>query len=286
MSETLYAGLTGLSLDNEVYDLGHGVILRREYAHLFSPWMMAFEPATKGGPHPAPWRAVEGGSAFDINVEVEVSNLYSEMWTTLDAKLETMIMLLRLTCAPAIAVPVKLRVPIKSAATQSDAFIERFETETLALVPPSKGVTMHPEDLEWFKQNWLTLAKLLKENPVLQAALEVCDDCRIQRHTSYSMLAIWGALEHLFSPARSELRHRVASNIATFLEPRGEKRVDSYRRVLKLYDQRSVAAHTATNKPPEYFLESWVLLRNVLMKILVEGKIPTQLDFEQALFGS
>jgi hypothetical protein len=217
-------------------------------------------------------------------MELELSNLNSDIWLSVDEKLESFVLLLRLTSAPTMAVPVKLDMPIQEAGKQANPFIQLFENEALVFQSPTDGTPIHKDNLDWFKENWSEIAKLVRANPLLLASLEICDDCRIRRHTSHSMLAIWGALEHLFSPSKTELRHRVASNIAAFLEPRGEKRLNKYKEVLKLYDQRSIAAHTTTSIQPQHFMESWVLLRNVLLKIVLEMKVPTQSDFENSLF--
>ena len=285
MAGKLYAGLTGITMETEEFDFGNGAVLRKTYAHLFSPWMMAFSPAPEGGHHPTPWRSVRGGSALEIGMELELSNLNFDIWPSVDEKLELFVLLLRLICVPTIVVPVKLDMPIQEAGKQANPFIQLFETEALVVVQsPTDEMPIHKENLDWFKENWLEIAKLIRANPLLLASIEIYDDCRLRRHTSHSMLAIWGALEHLFSPSKTELRHRVSSNIAAFLEPRGEKRLEKYKEVLKLYDQRSTAAHTTTSIQPQHFMESWMLLRNVLLKIVLEMKVPAQADFENALF--
>lgn len=100
------------------------------------------------------------------------------------------------------------------------------------------------------------------------------------------MLEIWGELERIFSPTHAELRFRVSVNIATFLEPPGPGRHALFKRVMKLYDARSKAAHGAGDKATEAFRDSWVLLRRVLVKILDDNRVPTRDDQERALFGA
>lgn len=49
-----------------------------------------------------------------------------------------------------------------------------------------------------------------------------------------SLLAVWGALEHLFSPAKQELRFRVTTNIAAYLESPGPTRMAPHQRLMSL----------------------------------------------------
>ena len=64
----LYAGVSGLELAEESFDLGDGVVLSRTYAHLMAPFVMAFKrPAEHDQPHPGPWKSLGGGFAFDID---------------------------------------------------------------------------------------------------------------------------------------------------------------------------------------------------------------------------
>ena len=50
----LYAGLYGLILVPDTFDLGHGTVISRTYAHFMAPFMMAFAPAAPGKHHPGP----------------------------------------------------------------------------------------------------------------------------------------------------------------------------------------------------------------------------------------
>src|SRR4051812_15345076 len=53
--------------------LGNGVVLRSTYAHIMAPFIAAFgRPPRPGAAHPAPWKAVSGGIAHDVLVELFV----------------------------------------------------------------------------------------------------------------------------------------------------------------------------------------------------------------------
>jgi hypothetical protein len=48
--QTLYAGLSHVSYSGVPFELGHGIILRSTYAHLFAANMMAFARASEENP--------------------------------------------------------------------------------------------------------------------------------------------------------------------------------------------------------------------------------------------
>ena len=70
--EHIFAGLAGLELDCEEYSLGGDGTLRKTYAHLMAPFLMAFAPAPPGKHHLAPWKAASGGLGYDVLAELRV----------------------------------------------------------------------------------------------------------------------------------------------------------------------------------------------------------------------
>ena len=285
MTKFKYFGLSGISIPFEQFDLSNGVVLRKTYAELFSAWLVGFSPASIGKPTPTPWRAATGGNSIQITVEMEYSIQAHETNSAISERLELLLALIRLFYAPTLRATIKLNMPIAEAKRFENPIIETYETEDVIFGTPNDSKHLQLEDLTWFRDNWVETVRLVLDSSTLRTALEVCDECRIHRRSSYSMLAVWGALEQLFAPNKTELRHRVAANIATYLEERGQKRLDKYKEVLKLYDHRSSAAHSTTDTAPGHFVESWMLLRNSLLKIIVEKKVPRQSDFEVALFS-
>ena len=41
-TKTVYVGLSGFDFEGDAIDLGHGVVLRKTYAHLMAPFIVAF----------------------------------------------------------------------------------------------------------------------------------------------------------------------------------------------------------------------------------------------------
>lgn len=286
--QCLYAGFSGAELSVESFELGEEVVLKRTYAHLMSSYMMAFSRPGPKGYHPAPWRAAKGGFGFDIEIEIRVPNS-SILGTNIDSR-ETVwwiAALLRIAQVPFLTVPVFSDCSFENAReTEGEPVIEPFETEH-RILGPSKETRreIRADVLEWVKAKWKESGKLLNSNPSFYSAMKAFDNATVRGKTSSSLLSLWGALEQIFSPSPGELRFRVSSMLASYLEPPGESRLELYKRILKLYNERSVAAHTAKEIEVGPLIETYVLMRNALVRMIDESEIPSQQHLEGRLFG-
>jgi hypothetical protein len=283
----LYAGLSHVTYSGEPFELGHGVVIRSTYAHLFAANMMAFARASEGKPHPPPWRAARGGFSYDIEIELAVptarklpGGLSAEDAVWLIAAL------LRLGKYPYLMVPVISDLPFDAAATsKQEPLLRPFEIEPRILHAGDDDISrLKTEDLTWVKSVWLRTAELLRTCPPLNMALRAADACTVRGRPASALLTAWGALEELFAPSRAELRFRVSAHIAAYLEPIGSKRLDLFKTVADLYDSRSKAAHSAQEAEIGALVQSFVILRNALIRMIDSGKVPTQAAFEKLLF--
>lgn len=283
----LYAGLSHVNYSGEPFDLGHGVVLKSTYAHLFAANMMAFGRATKGKPHPAPWRAARGGFGYDVEIELAVptsqklpGGLNGEDAVWLIAAL------LRLAQYAYLMVPVISDVSFSDAATsKQEPLLRPFEIEPRILHAGDKELShLKIEDLSWVKSVWPRTADLMRTCAPLNMALRAADACTVRGSPASALLTAWGALEELFAPARAELRFRVSAHIAAYLEPVGPKRLQLFKTVADLYNARSKAAHTAQDAEVTALVQSFVILRNALIRMIDQGAVPTQVDLERRLF--
>lgn len=284
---TLYAGLSHVTYNGEPFDLGCGIILRSTYAHLFAANMMAFARAREGKPHPAPWRAARGGFSYDIEVELAVptgmdfpGGISSEDTVWLIAAL------LRMVRHAYLMVPVISDVSFDSAPTsKQEPLLRPFEVEPHILRASDDDVSaLKEEDLLWVKSVWPRTAELMQTCPPLNRVLRAADICTVRGRPASALLAAWGALEELFAPSEAELRFRVSAHIAAYLEPVGAKRLELFKMVSDLYKARSKAAHTAQDVDVTSLLQSFLILRNALVRIVDEGVVPTRADLEERLF--
>jgi len=283
----LFGGIANLEYENDIFDLGNGVYIRKTYAHFFSPYMIAFNPPGKYKHHDGPWRNANGGPSFEILLEVEVPELeiFGGYFNQNDL-LWIITSLVKLSAHPYISVPVisdkpftELRIPEAEGNLRPNEVKRRIFS-----VPGDSKPMILEETLVWLKNVWVSAVHLLRKEPRLFSAMKAIDIAGFQGSNAASMVTIWGAIEQLFSTNGGELKFRVASNLAAFLHENGADRLAIFGKLKKLYDQRSTAAHTAKPIEINAVVESYVYLRNALVQIIENDKLPSQADFEELLF--
>lgn len=229
----------------------------------------------------------KGGFSFDITIELRIGEGRNPAGFSVVETATWIVALLRLGFAPYLTAPVTIDMPFSEAArSEVEPTITPLEVQDRNFFRSDERSEEIPRgELDWLKDTWHSSAELAQANPQLLTGVLAWDSCRARTRVSQSLLTIWGALEQLFAPSYGELRHRVAANIAAYLEPRGPERLATYKQVLKLYDARSTAAHSTKDVDRNMMLESWVLLRNALMKMISEHHVPSQSDFERLLYA-
>jgi hypothetical protein len=126
----------------------------------------------------------------------------------------------------------------------------------------------------------------LLELPEFRLAVESLTTHHFASSERMMAATLWAGIEALFE-IQSELRFRLAIQIASILEPRGSTRRDLYRRVKKLYDVRSKAVHGSAlskDKMDEHIVEVRALLSRLLCKFTELGKVPNEEELEDFMF--
>ncbi|WP_254574319.1 HEPN domain-containing protein [Stenotrophomonas acidaminiphila] len=286
-SESIYAGIAYFPELLEPIDLGAGLSIRPTYAHLMAPFLMAFSPAPANSPHPAPWAAVKGGLNLDINAELYVPENFSP--ADFFDRLNTVwwiTSLLRLALSPRIHVPVISGCPFKEVPNDwkaadllpIEAFTHRYHG---SLYEPANT----QESIAWVVRIWQP-AQTLMRNTRFNDTYQALDTIWSTPSPSLALLTLWGALENLFSPAKQELRFRVSTNIACYLEPPGSARLELQRKLLKLYDARSSAAHGVSKALEGALKETQEVSRRVIYKMIESKHVPTKDELDAVLFGA
>jgi hypothetical protein len=158
-----------------------------------------------------------------------------------------------------------------------------IEPKHFRLVAPEDSI-LTAERLQWVKDNWIQAIELIDNHAELQLALDSLDSVPFIRNTSLALVSLWGALEALFSPAKTELRFRISALLASYLEEPGEDRQKLHKQVMRLYDERSAAVHGQPKNNKDVLLQTFVLLRNVLVKIISNNHVPSKSELEEYLF--
>lgn len=284
--DSLHAGIAGVGMAVDEFELGEGLVLRKTYAHFMAPFLMAFAPRGEDGTHPRPWSAVSGGLGFDIQIELYVpASFHRPQFFDRLNTVWWIASLMRLRGAFAANVPVIADRPYAEIASAwNQAKILPVEVLPRRLLREPDLTLLSQNELEWLKRIWLTGGQLMNKSK-FNDAFQAVDSAGAMPTPAVALLAVWGALEHLFSPAKQELRFRVSANIASYLEEPGQGRLDLHRKLMKLYDARSGVAHGPNLKSPDAWPETYAIANRVLMKMLAVGRVPSQQDLERQLFG-
>lgn len=287
----VYVGLTGIEPDFDTLSLGHGVVLRKTYAHLMAHFVVAFKPADKGKHHPGPWLPATGGVTLDVGAELLVSQTFNKApITTIDVA-TTIVALLRLNVNPSITFAAVANISFSEAATQKDGVSVRLHAHETSqrhfpLESPN-GPRVTEQRLKWVADHWHKTLELRKLNPEFSLCIDALDSAQFVQNPSLVLVSLWGALESLFSPDKApELSFRVSSFIASYLEEAGSARLKLQKEVKKLYNHRSKAAHGSGASDTQAVVDTFNLLRRVITLMITTNHVPNKDDLECCLFGN
>lgn len=289
----LYAGLSGLELEDQEINFGHGITLRPIFAHIFTTDILAFErPATPNSYHPGPWQANSHKKGIDIRSELFIPKEYRHHKMCSINVAKTIIVMLRLWTDPAIALQLITDCPITELKDRKYVGPDAKHVATLVA-----GRERHIQiglqtrekliqSIEWIVEHWEDALNLRASSPEFDFALETFDNAQLIPNSAMMLVSLWGALEAIFAQSNAELRFRVSANIAAFLVPRGKQRLEKQQEVLKLYDKRSSAAHGNPKHGPEELIKTFELLRHALIRMTEQKAVPTKASLEELLFAS
>ncbi|MGA9453369.1 MAG: hypothetical protein WBW41_18740 [Verrucomicrobiia bacterium] len=287
MMNPIFGGISGAKLPVAEYDLGEGAVLKATYAHVMSPFLMAFSPAEPGKPHPPPWNAVSGGLSHDVHIELKIDSSGNPEWLIGTQALWWVVALLRLKASWTLSAPVFADRSFQDIPNTSGARLFPFELVARRKVQAEDALSdLALEDLAWVAQNWKRAALLFHRDRNFAQAFQAFDNSTIISSPALGLLTLWSALEHLFAPSKQELRFRVSALIACYLTEPGEDRMQVQKKLAKLYDERSQAAHTADEVEAEAASETFAIMRQVLLKIISEDRVPSRDFLEKLLFGA
>lgn len=282
----IFAGISGIEFDFEKFELGQGIYIKKTYAHVFAPFMAAFKRAEKGKPHPAPWKSIKGGVAYDIGYELFIPiDFDTKNWFDRLNTVWWIIALMRLKCSSTISVPIISDISYSKISEQdAEPFFFTVETDSHRLFPEDKLIfSISQNELQWVKKYWQSAGLLMNKNESFNTAFAAIDRSIFDKRISIALMTLWGALERIFSPGHQELRFRIAMNIAAFIENPGDERLKLYKKVQKLYDARSKAAHGSPTEDIQEYKDTYELLKKCLIRMIEENKIPNQNDLENII---
>ena len=285
----LYAGVSGLELAEDSFDLGDGVVLNRTYAHLTAPFVMAFQkPAEYDEPHPGPWKSLGGGFTFDINAEIKIPATVDPSYGTQTDVVRMIGVLGSLDMHPALRLPAFANHSFSTMADrpERESWLRPNEFQPRYFPLDGGSEEIGPAEAAWVAERWPVALRLTKESAEFALAVEAIDGGQFVQKSALALVSLWAALEALFSPSTSELKFRVSALIAAYLEPPSPSRHALQRAVAKLYDKRSAAAHGKPKHKTDDLLETFNLPARILRKILDDRTVPSKEHLERTLFGA
>lgn len=295
----LYAGLAAIEVPESPVDFGDGVTLARTFARFTTSFnfintgdtSVPAWKATKPGelpplPPPAMWHLRE--RQLDVTSQLFLPAAVAGSPAELHGIARLLTSALRLYADPAVSL-------IATSSQPYEALIE-CKLEGCVLNPVeispryfSLGLAKegcNVDGIQWVARHWKNVLRLYQSHAEFRLAVDALDHGQFEPNPSLSLVGLWGAIEALFSPSTTELKFRVSALVAAFLEAPGAARLTKQRRIAALYDQRSAAAHGKPKHTPEHLLESFELLRTILIRIAELGRVPTKVQLEERMFGA
>lgn len=284
----LYIGLSNIDLGDRRIEFSRGIVIESTFAHLMSPMLLAFAKPMNGGPHPGPWKTIAGSSGFDITAQISIPLTAGKDRADCLIIATIIVSLIRLRCDPAITMTAISNLPFASLKDVSDTAVPVLPMETRPRSFPlmNAGGEKASETIGWVSTHFETVSELRANHQEFQVAAAALDSAQFIPNDALALISLWGALEALFSPSNAELKFRVSALIAVYLYKPGPGRLDAQKRIAKLYDKRSAAAHGTPRHVPDDLVASFELLRLCLMKMIVEGEVPSKERLESQLFGA
>jgi hypothetical protein len=288
-----YAAFTDLVLDPKAKEakLSDGLVLRRTFAHLMSSNTIAFNPpAEPGKHHGGPWKATTKHEGFDVFTELFIPDTYRPPHgLSFFEVARTITCMLRLYCKPSIRFLLETNYSLSAYASVPDRemVIRPIEVSRnyMELRGTNESVEKVAERLKWVVRNWRSAVELMGSQADFRLAMEAYELASFVPSQGLTLVSLWGALEALFAPSTAELRFRVSTTIASYLFMPGAARLQKQKEIAELYDKRSAAAHGKPKHTDAHLNQSFVILRNVLIRMITAKHVPTKSELNDMVMG-
>ena len=279
----LFGGLTGASLGVDFFEVCEGLVLRRTYAHVMSPYILAFkQPETPDRYHPGPWKSARGGMYLDVEIEVALDegarptgfNRLNTLWWTLA--------LLRLVTGAKLRMPVVSDTSYRSVPMCSvEPVLWPIETlpSQFFTVPEPPGV-IGEEHLVWVREVFSSGSELMN-NEAFGRAFQTFDDVVWAHSAGSALVMVWAALETLIQPGRDKITKKLASSLATLLEPPGAERERVFQRVVSLYEIRGSSVHASRVPEAQQLMSSFDIARRSFIACIKSCELPNAAKLQE-----
>ena len=272
----LFGGLAGATLGVDEFEICDGLLLRRTYAHVMSPYILAFRrPERADRHHPGPWKTTRGGVWLDVEIEIA---LHQDVRPIGFDRLNTLwwiLALLRLSTGARLGMPVASDTSFSDVAESSIEPI-LWPIETLPrqfLTVPDPPKVIEEKHLLWVREAFRPGSELMNDQAFGRAFQTY--DAVIWAHSAGSaIIMIWAALETLMRPGRFQITKRLATSLAALLEPPGAERERLFQRLTSLYEARGGSAHASRSPEAQQLMLSFDVARRSFITCINNRQLP------------
>lgn len=270
----LHAGISDLHL-NEPVDIFPGLSIKPTYAHVTSPFVMAFSrPTAPGAGHPGPWKSASGGAAIDLHVQATLKPSSSVGGFDQLNTLWFLAALMRLSIASTIRVPVISDKPFADIASDNlSPFLWPIEFRRSRLAALRFKASETATGLAWTSCHIEVGAAMMTQEG-FALAFQTYDEAAFAENPATAMILLWSALEALFRPGSRDITKRLSRMIATYITKDPRERDRLYQQVKELYETRGQMVHAARPPRMESVDLTAGLARQAFMNAFEEGKAP------------
>jgi hypothetical protein len=272
---SIYGGVSGARLGVEQFEVVSGLVIRKTFAHVMAPYIMAFAPPdSPSKPHPGPWRSVSGGAGFDVHIEVALAEGASPVGFDRINTIWWILSLLRLITGLPLVLPVMSDTRFAEAAhSLHEPRLWPIEASRPRLEPSASDDTISGEHLAAVATLFAPGAAVMNIGH-FNRAYQTWDQAPFAHSTGAAMVMIWAALETLFRPGPNDLTKRLSKSIATHLEKPGSKREAIQQKIATLYELRGSSVHDSREATGVALADSASLARRAFISCMGEGAAP------------
>lgn len=166
LDSDIYAGLSGVELTFDSLPMGEGVVLKRTYAHLMAPFIVAFSPPLPGKAHPAPWKSALGGASFDIHAELLIPHVLAGEGFSLIRVTWVICALMRMYSSPLLRFPVISNISFSEAKWEPDnkAQFLPVEVQARTFIIEERFPPVTAKGLSWCVESWTKTMALVRSS--------------------------------------------------------------------------------------------------------------------------
>ncbi len=280
---SLFGGISGAALPVDEFEICDGLVLRKTYAHVMSPYILAcHRPERAGQHHPGPWKSGQGGSGMDVEIEIA---LHEGVRPTGFDRLNTLwwiLSLLRLSSGAPLKLPIVADVSF-SVIAQGSNEARLWPIETLSRqyrTVPDPPQVIENEHLVWMREAFSQGADLMNDH-AFGRAFQTFDGAIWAHSAGSALVTIWAAMETLIRPGQSQITKRLSSSLATLLEPPGPGRNRLFGHVKSLYEARGGSAHASRSPEAQQLLSSFTIGRRAFMTCIDRRAVPKVAELQE-----